>query len=182
MGGGGGGDGGDGVRGRGGENGVRGRRGENGVSMIWCVRRREEVLCGLEILEGRTDGVEVYVTNSNPNHNSNSSYIRDDGAAEQEENIELEQRIGLLRDSHTTQEHEYPHHATGQQENTNLIFHNGRPDLRSIVNDIFETYREGKVAVLVCGPRGLGRAVRNEVGKWVGRGREVWWHGEEFGW
>lgn len=44
-----------------------------------------------------------------------------------------------------------------------------------------------KVAVLVCGPVGMGAALRREVGRWVRRGRregqwDVFWHNEEFGW
>ncbi len=43
-----------------------------------------------------------------------------------------------------------------------------------------------RVAVLVCGPTGMGTALRREVGRWVRRGGpgrwDVFWHDEEFGW
>jgi len=35
--------------------------------------------------------------------------------------------------------------------------------------------------VFVCGPAGMGRQVRKDVGRWVQRGRRVYWHAEEFG-
>lgn len=113
--------------------------------------------------------------------------------------------------------------------------HNGRPDLRLIVNEIFSevdaepepdievdiashiddddhnedetedqidiprldsphsiqhqppSESKTQIAVLVCGPIGMGSALRTEVGRWVRRGRrkgqwDVFWHNEEFGW
>lgn len=57
-----------------------------------------------------------------------------------------------------------------------------RPDLRKIVDDFFRLGAEERVAVLVCGPETMGREVREYVGAWVKRGREVVWHNEGFGW
>jgi len=68
----------------------------------------------------------------------------------------------------------------------------GRPDLRAVVDEVFggsgrkDGDGEGngveRAAVLVCGPHGLGRDLRREVGKWVWRGKEVFWHEESFSW
>ncbi|EKD15004.1 uncharacterized protein L3040_003798 [Drepanopeziza brunnea f. sp. 'multigermtubi'] len=59
----------------------------------------------------------------------------------------------------------------------------GRPDLRRVVDGVFRLGREERVAVLVCGPASMAREVRAHVGRWVkGRGRDVWWHDEGFGW
>ena len=78
-------------------------------------------------------------------------------------------------------------------ENGGLAFMRyGRPDLELVVGQVFGQ-GEGKtadakgksmerVAVLVCGPQSLGRDLRREVGKWVWRGREVFWHEESFSW
>ncbi|KAK2038678.1 ferric reductase like transmembrane component [Colletotrichum somersetense] len=60
--------------------------------------------------------------------------------------------------------------------------HRKRPDLRKIVDDVFKKGAEERVAVLVCGPSTMGREVREYVGAWVMRGREVLWHNEGFGW
>ncbi|XHG08993.1 hypothetical protein AWENTII_012075 [Aspergillus wentii] len=57
----------------------------------------------------------------------------------------------------------------------------GRPDLRAIVEETFSDGDES-VAVVFCGPKDMGRDVRGYIGKWVKRGRYVWWHEESFGW
>jgi NAD(P)H-flavin reductase len=56
----------------------------------------------------------------------------------------------------------------------------GRPDLHRIVEEVFASH-DGRVAVLVCGPKGMTTQLRGNVGKWVAAGRDVWWHAEEFG-
>lgn len=58
----------------------------------------------------------------------------------------------------------------------------GRPDLKGIVDETFSNHVDERVAVVFCGPHGMGRELRNHVGKWVARGREVVWHSESFGW
>ncbi|EFQ31736.1 ferric reductase like transmembrane component [Colletotrichum graminicola] len=60
--------------------------------------------------------------------------------------------------------------------------HRKRPDLRKIIDDVFKKGAEERIAVLVCGPSAMGREVREYVGAWVMRGREVVWHNEGFGW
>jgi NAD(P)H-flavin reductase len=57
-----------------------------------------------------------------------------------------------------------------------------RPDLEKIVDEVFKAGKEDKVAVLVCGPLDIAVELRVHVGRWVHRGREVWWHNERFGW
>jgi hypothetical protein len=59
------------------------------------------------------------------------------------------------------------------------VKHN-RPDLREIVDETFNGH-VGKVAVLVCGPVGMGTQLRYEVGRWVKRGKNVYYHAEIFG-
>lgn len=57
-----------------------------------------------------------------------------------------------------------------------------RPDFREIVGGIMEKKGVRRVAVLVCGPQSMVRDLRGELGTWVGKGVEVWWHAESFGW
>ncbi|KAL8796853.1 MAG: hypothetical protein Q9195_000936 [Heterodermia aff. obscurata] len=139
-----------------------------GVKMVWSVRRRGEVEWGLETVgeDGGRDGIEVYVTGA-----------RQEGG--EQAGVELEERAGLLGEDGDGDGGEGP---AGRQDGSVVAFHQGRPDLRAVVGEVFEQYGEGKVAVLVCGPVGMGRALRREVGGWVGRGKEVFWHAEEFGW
>ncbi|PFH57518.1 hypothetical protein XA68_14904 [Ophiocordyceps unilateralis] len=58
----------------------------------------------------------------------------------------------------------------------------GRPDLETIVDDVFRQGLEEPVAVLVCGPAEMAAEVRRRVRPWVMLGRDVWWHSESFGW
>ncbi|KAM7221882.1 Ferric/cupric reductase transmembrane component 2 [Rhypophila decipiens] len=55
-----------------------------------------------------------------------------------------------------------------------------RPDLRQIVDGVFEHGHEERVAVVVCGPEEMANELRQHVGEWVMRGRSVWWHKEGF--
>jgi hypothetical protein len=58
----------------------------------------------------------------------------------------------------------------------------GRPDLKEIVDEMFSYHAKERIAVIFCGPRGMGRELRAHVGKWVSRGRDAIWHEESFGW
>ena len=120
----------------------------------------------MQVLNEQCEGIlpksfEILVTGK-----GGSSTARSTGT----ESIELQERAGLL-DSSTSKE--------GIAE----VARRGRPNFRGIVDEVFEQGGSGdRVAVLVCGPSGMGASVRKEVGRWVWRGREVWWHSEEFGW
>ncbi|KAK7954255.1 hypothetical protein PG996_015141 [Apiospora saccharicola] len=57
-----------------------------------------------------------------------------------------------------------------------------RPDLKRIVDDAFRQGVEDRVAILVCGPDAMARELREHVGAWAKRGRDVWWHNEGFKW
>jgi ferredoxin-NADP reductase len=61
-----------------------------------------------------------------------------------------------------------------------IVVKHNRPDLREIVDEAFSGH-VGKVAVLVCGPVGMGRQLRHEVGRWVKRGKDIYYHAEIFG-
>lgn len=57
-----------------------------------------------------------------------------------------------------------------------------RPDLRGIVDEVFRQSQSERVAVIVCGPAQMARDLRRAVGVWVRKGRDVWFHNENFGW
>lgn len=136
-------------------------RGGSGVSMVWAVRRREEARGLVE--DG--EGVEIFVTG-----NGQDDGVREDGGTE------LEELLGGTREETIEGDSAEP------ERKQNIGFRSGRPDFRMLVDEVFKSGGEGKIAVLVCGPVGMGRALRKEVGRWVERGREVFWHQEEFGW
>ena len=135
------------------------------VKFVWSVKSEADAQWGVEALkeqyEGRLpEGFELYVSRKATNIGSRPR--------KGDESIELEEREGLLSED-------------GPLEET---ARKGRPEIRAIVDEIFALSRGGeeRVAVLVCGPSGLGASVRKELGRWVAKGRDVFWHAEEFGW
>lgn len=58
----------------------------------------------------------------------------------------------------------------------------GRPDLMKFVNNTFEHDEGEKVAVICCASPELRRDLKGHVGRWVTKGRDIWWHDEYFGW
>lgn len=68
------------------------------------------------------------------------------------------------------------------QQSQELKLPGGRPDLKRIVDDVFRQGLEERVAVLFCGPSKMGRELRDHVGVWVKKGRDVFWHSETFEW
>ena len=135
------------------------------VKFVWSVKSEADARWGVEGLkeqyEGRLpDGFELYVSRKATSIGSR----RGKG----DDSIELQEREGLL----------------GEEASLEETVRKGRPNVPAIVDEIFALSRGGeeRVAVLVCGPRGLGVSVRKEVGRWVAKGRDVFWHAEEFGW
>lgn len=57
-----------------------------------------------------------------------------------------------------------------------------RPNLKKVVDEVFQHGQDERVAVFFCGPTPMGRDLRNHVGVWVRKGRVVFWHSESFGW
>lgn len=136
--------------------------------MVWAVRRGEEARGLVE--EG--EGVGVFVTGRERGRGRGEVEGGEGG-------MELEERVGLLGGA---EEGARGDHAADGNQVEGLDFQRGRPDLRMIVDEVFKGGEEGRIAVLVCGPVGMGRSLRKEVGRWVEQGREVFWHKEEFGW
>ena len=134
-----------------------------GVRFVWTVRQAADARWGFDQLrhhsagEGSSTGLELYVTGS---------------PSQSDGDFELREREVLLRNSP----------STAVDEHSGQDVRRGRPDLRNIVDAVFSNDSGESVAVLVCGPQGMGAALRNEVGRWVGKGRDFFWHSEEFGW
>ena len=151
--------------------------------MVWAVRRREEAGVILE----KGEGPELFVTRGNGREaqRTRPPLMKERAAQLEEGGVELEEQTGLLNGAENSEEvanKEGDITDIGRVDDEPFVFKRGRPDLRRIVDEVFAGGEEGKVAVLVCGPVGMGRVVRREVGKWVRRGREVFWHKEEYGW
>ncbi|KAK4692682.1 hypothetical protein P7C71_g4570, partial [Lecanoromycetidae sp. Uapishka_2] len=132
---------------------------------VWTVKKEADARWGVEQVRRQVEDdlpkdFEVYVTRDNAGSEHSSNFSK-------HESVELQERdsmfgeIGEVAADHVRK---------------------GRPDLHGIVDEIFSHDGGDKVAVLVCGPTGMGAAVRKEVGQWVWKGRDVFWHSEEFGW
>lgn len=144
------------------------------MKMVWAVRTRSEA----DTLPTSSEGIELYVTGHSAMHGRGVHGF----ALGDEEGVELQEREGLLRDQDVENEDRETLQKSGGVSPSGA-FRSGRPDLQMIVDGVFEGGSGGgKVAVLVCGPAGMGTAMRRPVGRWVRQGREVFWHKEEFGW
>ena len=135
------------------------------AKFIWTVRSGADAAWGIRQLSEQCEGslpteCEVFVTGKGG---------RGRGEAAGAESIELQEREGLLGGS-------------ASKEGAADAVRRGKPNLRVIIDEVFSHDISDRAAVLVCGPSGMGASVRMEVGRWVWRGRDVFWHSEEFGW
>ena len=143
----------------------------NKVKFLWSVKTVEDAMWGLEAFKNdkgeENNPIELYVTTmSSANGTTQSQRRLKSGSTHMSgDGIELE-------DANDTSE---------ALEHLRNVAKPGRPDLAAIVDDVFEENQSERVAILVCGPPGMGRNLRKEVGRWV-IDHKVFWHNEEFGW
>ena len=160
------------------------------VRFVWAVRDRAEAGWGVEELGRGGDGsgdvgfegvkglVEVFVTRSSREVDDvpGSKAIKRGSVSQvgdEAETVELmDRRSEIDRMSEERKDGDEP----------GIVFKSGRPHLEGFVEELFQAAgSDGRVAVLVCGPGDMARDLRKSVGKWVRRGRRVFWHAEVFG-
>lgn len=146
----------------------------NNLRFVWAVRDPQDAVWATQRLRldsgNLPDEFELYVTGHRDRGHSTRSVVDNDTME-----IELQERETLLADASET--------ADGTHENIGKDnMRSGRPDLGRLVDQTFTQKGGDKIAVLVCGPQGMGTALRKEVGRWILSGRDVFWHSEEFGW
>jgi len=132
------------------------------AKLIWSMRSAAEAIWAVDSEKKNTvvedKNAKVFLTRSNSDDQQHGDEpIPADGSVELDE----------------LQWTEEPVKATGGRE---------RPDLRKIVDGTFRHGNEERVAVLVCGPKQMARELREQVGRWVKKGRDVYFHDESFGW
>ena len=132
------------------------------VKLIWSMRSAAEAIWAVDSEKENAieenENVKIFLTrSSSDDHNLLDDPIPVDGSVELDE----------------LQWTEEPVKATGGRE---------RPDLRKTVDETFRQGNEERVAVLVCGPKQMARELREQVGRWVEKGRDVYFHDESFGW
>lgn len=157
------------------------KRGEQVPAMkfIWIVRKSVDANWGIEQMQNQygsmPDGFRLYITQKDADEleGSDVGVKARPSAANLSDNIELQERDRLLSGTPLLED------IVGQAPKVTA---RGRPNLRTLVDDVFSCNGSGRVAVLICGPSGMGASMRKEVGRWVLNGRDVFWHSEEFGW
>ncbi|KZL72053.1 ferric reductase like transmembrane component [Colletotrichum incanum] len=141
------------------------------VELVWSVRGESDATWAMAADKSPTsvlDDPNVHIYLTGDALNSNSTGPMAGLPAETNPEGEMEMSAMSPRD--------------GRRNRLTSEHNRKRPDLRKIVDDFFKQGTEERVAVLVCGPAAMGREVREYVGAWVMRGREVVWHNEGFGW
>lgn len=157
-------------------------RGEHTPSpkFVWSVRQIADARWGIKQLVEACgtlpESFNAYSTQADADGRDSEPLARrtrNEVGTEVGDSVELQEQDRLLSDSSS------PDDAASRAAKT---MQNGRPDFRAIVDEIFSYDGRERVAILVCGPSGMGASVRRDVARWVWKGRDVFWHGEEFGW
>ena len=135
------------------------------VRFVWSVRAKADAQWGIDELRTKSreilaPGIEVYITG---NDVAGSEELKGD-------EIELQEREVASKP------------LSDVKAESTAVMTKGRPNFGAIVDEVFVHDDNDKIAILVCGPGGMGAAVRKQVGRWVRSGRDVFWHSEEFGW
>jgi hypothetical protein len=112
--------------------------------------------------------VEVYVTRSSgPSLQVDPSFaVGDDGEGEAIEMAENEQLLSMEEEM--------------DKPRKGMVIKSGRPKLDAIVDEVCS--KAMRTAVICCGPKRLTEDLKRSVEVWVGRGQEVFWWDENFGW
>lgn len=149
------------------------------VNFLWTVRTKAEMLWALpedeKEREGFVERLSVCITRAATDPDDtiagHFSVGAEDDGAQDEDGIELAEHKDLL-----SQEEREQHSAAD-----GIPTFAGRPDLGRLIH---QTFTQGefdeRVAIVVCGPRSLSRALRRQVGRWVRRGRDAWFWEESF--
>lgn len=153
------------------------------VSFVWVARSKSEIIWAVPTdqreKEGFGERLKICLTGANGNAEGDANAINYDddvetaAVGENEEGIELEEQKQLLSNDAQSNSQD----AAGVDD---LSIYTGRPDLRRLVQQALSHGSNERVAIMVCGPKGLSRDLRREIAPWIKRGREVWFHDESF--
>ena len=150
------------------------------IRFVWSVRQVADARWGIkQLLEAcgtLPESFNAYATHGHvdgPDSEPLARRTQSESEQEVSNSIELQERDRLLSESSSSED---------AASTAAKMMRKGRPDFRAIIDGVFSNDGSERVAVLVCGPSGMGASVRREVGRWVWKGRDVFWHGEEFGW
>lgn len=158
---------------------TRGRDGRslvNKVRFVWAVQRLAETRWMFPSAEANSilphagRDVEIYVTRGHGGDvSADTSHVRNKADGDPGEEIEMSEREHLMESRNDD-----------GAETPGLNVQYGRPRLDAIVSECFAV-AGSRVAVLACGPNDMTVELRKNIGKWVKRGRDAFWHAEAFG-
>lgn len=138
------------------------------VRFVWAVQKLAETQWAFPSsdgdeteLEDAQNTVEVYITRPS------GANLQMDDTGEDIELVEAEQLM--------------PFQDEMGKARKGMTVRAGRPDIGGIVDEVF-TNSFGNVAVLACGPQAMTEELREQVGRWMKEGRDIYWHCETFGW
>ncbi|KAM0719953.1 hypothetical protein Q7P37_004088 [Cladosporium fusiforme] len=148
------------------------------VSFAWIARSKAEVTWAIpkdqQQKEGFLERLQLYITNvgNSAGDGVGSTADHDDQAANVD-GIELEEQEQLLSDEVSTSN-------GAPTADSELPLRIGRPSLQRLVDQTLSHGGNERVAIVVCGPKGLSQNLRREITPWVRKGRDVWFHDESF--
>ncbi|QIW95642.1 hypothetical protein AMS68_001160 [Peltaster fructicola] len=143
------------------------------ISAVWVARSPADVAWALpkDDRAGFLERLRIHITRSEESgllQDAEPELYGKPALESEDQGIEMEERSNLLSK-------EEP--AT---DRTELPLYAGRPAISHLVKQVFSTSADERVAIVVCGPRALGQAVRKEVSHYVYAGRTVWFWDESF--
>ena len=156
------------------------------VSFVWIAHSKADVMWAIpedaKEREGFIERLEVFFTGGDQQsglHANDNFTIGDDddertdkvAFGDSEEGIELEEQKNLLAGE--------PHDES-KKDAAGFVTYAGRPDLERLLDQAFSHGHAEKVAIVVCGPKSLTTELRSCVGRWVNKGRDVWFWQESF--
>lgn len=143
------------------------------VTFIWTARTRAEVAWGIPAdvreREGFMERLRIYTTGVSSTSNGSYDVVGEGHLNAIPDGIELQERTGLL-----------PEIDDAEKDAGILAVKVGRPDLKDIINQACSHSSRESVAVVCCGPRSLGDALRQHVSRFVNMDRDVWFWQESF--
>lgn len=152
------------------------------VSFVWIAQKMADVAWALPLDSKEKDAfaerLQIYLTRasaedypapkSSASNNEHGGHWLRSQADENEGGIELEERKNLLSSDSDSKG------ANG------LSVQVGRPDLRTLIGTTLSSSSRERVAVFACGPESLSRAVRKELRKLGGKGKDIFYWEEKF--
>jgi hypothetical protein len=143
--------------------------GSSHVRFVWAVRKLAETQWAIPTSEDeesesdpstRTNAVEVYITQPLGPNLQTVDPGDDIEMAEDEQLLSMEEQM--------------------EKPRKGMVLRSGRPSIPGIVDDTFS--KGTRVAVIACGPKRLTEQLAECVEQWVGKGSDIYWHNETFGW